>query len=57
MEGTAGGIFHELSTFGSHLRYFFVWILLLVIKVFQISLRIQELLEALMNYHRRKLKS
>lgn len=52
------GIFHWLSVYLWLLfEVLFVLILLLMIKAFQISLPIQELLEALMNYHGRKLKT
>lgn len=52
------GIFHWLSVYLWLLfEVLFVLILLLMIKAFQISLAIQELLEALMNYHGRKLKT
>lgn len=54
MEEIKQGISHWLSTFGFYMRHFFWFVLLLVIKVFQIPRHIQELLEALMNYHRRK---
>nr|KAF6319785.1 hypothetical protein mMyoMyo1_008522 [Myotis myotis] len=40
----------RLSTFGSSLRYFSVWVLLMI-KAFQISLHTQELLGALMKYN------
>lgn len=58
MEEIEQGIFHRLSVYLWLLFEVLVGLtLLLMIKAFQTSLHIQELLEALMNYHRRKLKT